>query len=177
MHLTDEDWIERVVQGVSGRGIGRQQAERIDPYELRLYPPGERRRDFIIEVRPRVGVWSPFIAAVPTSEEPYPHDPHGMATSLAAGCGWVPSVVVRLRLVKVSTGASAPPQPKRATVNKVTRTKITGIINHRLLSTASSFYHTPRVIRWSCLSEYPCNLLISPISPLVNLHFGVKGCT
>ncbi len=69
VQMTDENWKQRVVDGVAGRGIGKQQAERIEPYELRIYPPGETNKIFIIEIRPRVGVWAPFIAAVPVDEQ------------------------------------------------------------------------------------------------------------
>lgn len=69
VQMTDEQWKQRVVDGVAGKGIGKPQVERIEPYELRIYPPGEKSKIFIIEVRPRVGVWAPFVAAVPTSEQ------------------------------------------------------------------------------------------------------------
>jgi len=68
VQLTDENWKQRVVEGVAGRGIGKQQTERVQPYELRIHPPTETQKIFIIEVRPRVGVWSPFVAAVPCEE-------------------------------------------------------------------------------------------------------------
>lgn len=41
----------------------------IQPYALRIYPPTETQKIFVIEVHPRVGVWTPFVAAVPPEEQ------------------------------------------------------------------------------------------------------------
>lgn len=69
VQLTDENWKQRVAEGVAGKAIGKQQVERIQPYELRIYPPTKTQKIYIIEVRPRVGVWAPFVAAVPSEEQ------------------------------------------------------------------------------------------------------------
>jgi len=69
VQMSDEQWKQQVVDGVAGKGVGKIQVERIEPYELRIYPPGETRRIFTVEVRPRVGVWAPFVVAIPTSEQ------------------------------------------------------------------------------------------------------------
>jgi hypothetical protein len=66
----DPDWKERIVATAENRApsINRQA---IKPYHLKTYiidTPNNARR-YIIEVRPRAGHWSPFVAAIPTSEK------------------------------------------------------------------------------------------------------------
>src|SRR5262249_34075861 len=67
--LTDPDWVERVVAAVEGRATTVPKPP-IKPYSISVHPyddPGGRWQ-YAIEDRPRAGVWSPFIAAVPLAE-------------------------------------------------------------------------------------------------------------
>ena len=80
--LTDPDWKERIVAAVEKRqpGITRPQ---IEPYALTIHKLGEQYKDkhYAIEVRPRGGVWAPFLAAIPINEKDQvsPHLAHGAA--------------------------------------------------------------------------------------------------
>ena len=62
---TDPDWKERIVAAVQGRQatITRPQ---IEPYALTVHQDGEQ---YVIEVRPRAGTWSPFLAGIPIDEK------------------------------------------------------------------------------------------------------------
>jgi hypothetical protein len=66
--ITDPDWKERIVAAAEGR---QHQATRpeICPFYWHVHRslPGEH--PIAIEVRPRAGVWAPFIAAVPIAEK------------------------------------------------------------------------------------------------------------
>ena len=59
---TDPDWKERIVAATEGRqpNIARHE---IQPYFLEVHQLGENQ--FAIEVRPRAGVWRPFLAEYP----------------------------------------------------------------------------------------------------------------
>jgi hypothetical protein len=64
--LADPDWKERIVAAVEQRDPSIE-PPRLQPYVLTNHPP---RPPFsvILEVRPRAGVWYPFMAAVPPGE-------------------------------------------------------------------------------------------------------------
>jgi hypothetical protein len=67
---TDPDWKERIVSAVEGRTpcITKTQVE---PYVIKLHQRDLKRgyRRIVIEVRPRAGTWSPFIACIPAEEK------------------------------------------------------------------------------------------------------------
>ena len=65
--ITDPDWKERIVAAAEGRThqVDRQQ---IQPYHLHIHTNQPGNKSFAIEVRPRAGVWAPFIACVPMNE-------------------------------------------------------------------------------------------------------------
>ena len=66
--ITDPDWKERIVAAAEGRTqqIKRQQ---ILPYYIHIHEPPSRSKPIAIEVRPRAGVWAPFVAVIPISEK------------------------------------------------------------------------------------------------------------
>ena len=81
--LTDPDWKERIVAAVERRkpDISKPQ---IEPYAIKIHKSGKQ---FIIEVRPRAGSWSPFIACVPKEEKDRvsPHLHYGVANRPPSG--------------------------------------------------------------------------------------------
>jgi len=81
--LTDPDWKERIVAAVERRSpiITKPQVE---PYSLSVHQSGEQ---YVIEVRPRGGTWSPFIAAIPIDEKDdvSPSLLHGAAKQIPTG--------------------------------------------------------------------------------------------
>lgn len=66
--ITDPDWKERILAAAEGRPhqIQRQQ---IQPFHIHTHQNQPGPKPIAIEVRPRAGVWAPFIAAVPMSEK------------------------------------------------------------------------------------------------------------
>ncbi|MCJ7426378.1 MAG: toll/interleukin-1 receptor domain-containing protein [Dehalococcoidales bacterium] len=70
LDLTDPDWKERVVAAVERREPAIKKLN-LEPYALTIHklgvPSGEKR--YAIEVRPRVGTWTPFIAGIPLNEK------------------------------------------------------------------------------------------------------------
>ena len=62
---TDPDWKERIVAAIEGRQASITKL-RIEPYSLTVHEKGE---EHVIEVRPRAGTWSPFLAAIPIVEK------------------------------------------------------------------------------------------------------------
>jgi TIR domain-containing protein len=66
--LTDSDWKERIKAAAEGRtpAIGRPA---IEPFHLHLHPRNSSSDPYMIEVRPRAGTWSPFVAAIPNDEQ------------------------------------------------------------------------------------------------------------
>ena len=62
---TDPDWKERIKAAVEGRQHVSNRHP-VTPFYLKVHQIGSR---FAIEVRPRAGVWAPFIAAVPLPEK------------------------------------------------------------------------------------------------------------
>jgi hypothetical protein len=91
--VTDPDWKERIVAAAEGRqhAINRPTVE---PYFLQVHPPKAGQMEFAIEVRPRAGVWAPFLAGIPMAEKTQlnPHimvGPRGVPTSsgMLVNCG------------------------------------------------------------------------------------------
>jgi hypothetical protein len=68
--LRDPDWKERIVSAIQNRNPDIQRPQ-IEPYHLIVHPPlTDAPKNFaVIEVRPRAGSWSPFVAAVPLLEK------------------------------------------------------------------------------------------------------------
>lgn len=66
--ITDPDWKERIVAAAEGRAHAFSTPD-IQPFHLRVHELQDRSKRFAIEVRPRAGVWAPFIAGVPLSEK------------------------------------------------------------------------------------------------------------
>jgi hypothetical protein len=66
--VTDPDWKERIVAAVEGRQHNIDRPN-VDPYFLQVHPPQAGSSRFAIEVRPRAGVWAPFIACIPLGEK------------------------------------------------------------------------------------------------------------
>ena len=66
--VTDPDWKERVVAATEGRKHAADRPD-IQPYFIQIHPPTATQKSFAIEVRPRAGVWAPFIACVPFMEK------------------------------------------------------------------------------------------------------------
>jgi hypothetical protein len=66
--ITDPDWKERVVAAAEGRQHAASHAE-VNPYHLKIHDTRGRSKPIAIEVRPRAGVWAPFIAGIPASEK------------------------------------------------------------------------------------------------------------
>lgn len=64
--LADPNWKERIRAAAERRppAIG---APRLEPYAMQLHGD-PTTGPFVIEVRPRAGSWSPFVAAIPMSE-------------------------------------------------------------------------------------------------------------
>lgn len=64
----DPDWVERVVAAVERREVNIRRPS-TDPYVIQVHRFETRRGPRLaIELRPRVGSWSPFIAAIPSDE-------------------------------------------------------------------------------------------------------------
>lgn len=66
--ITDPDWKERIVSSAEGRSY-RVTKEQIQPYYLYIHKNQPGSKSIVIEVRPRAGVWAPFIAAIPANEK------------------------------------------------------------------------------------------------------------
>ena len=63
--VTDPDWKERINAAIEGRQHVSSRHP-VTPYYLKVH---QRASRFAIEVRPRAGVWAPFIAAIPLDEK------------------------------------------------------------------------------------------------------------
>jgi hypothetical protein len=63
--ITDPDWKERVVAAAERREPAASRLD-VQPFHLHVHRLGDR---IAIEVRPRAGVWAPFIAGVPLAEK------------------------------------------------------------------------------------------------------------
>jgi hypothetical protein len=66
--ITDPDWKERIAAAAEGR-IQQIQRQQIQPFHIHMHQNQPGPKPIAIEVRPRAGVWAPFIAAVPMSEK------------------------------------------------------------------------------------------------------------
>ncbi len=100
---TDDDWRERVLSAVAGRSP-QIDTPALAPYVIKVHPlamGGQYR--FAIEVRPRAGVWSPFIAAVPATGPEF-FDLH----TLIFGAKDAPDPSAAGTLLSVSTGIEGP---------------------------------------------------------------------
>lgn len=82
--LCDPDWKERIVAAVERRQPTVNHAP-VSPYQLTVHRQDGHQ---IVEVRPRAGTWSPFLAAIPISEKQTvsPTLAHGPAGSPPMGC-------------------------------------------------------------------------------------------
>lgn len=66
--ITDPDWKERIVAAAERRMHVASRPE-VQPYHLHVHRLEGRSKPLAIEVRPRAGVWAPFIAAIPLIEK------------------------------------------------------------------------------------------------------------
>lgn len=66
--ITDPDWKERIVSSAEGRSL-KVTKEQIQPFRLYIHKNQPEPKSIAIEVRPRAGVWAPFIAAIPADEK------------------------------------------------------------------------------------------------------------
>ncbi|MES2589532.1 MAG: toll/interleukin-1 receptor domain-containing protein [Bacteroidota bacterium] len=66
--ITDPDWKERIIAAADGRNHNVVRQE-IQPFYVKIHEGQNGNRQFAIEVRPRAGVWAPFIAGIPTEEK------------------------------------------------------------------------------------------------------------
>ncbi len=67
--LTDPDWKERIKASVEERESVIQ-GPPIEPYDINVHLiQDEEPKTFAIEMRPRAGSWSPFMAAIPVAEK------------------------------------------------------------------------------------------------------------
>lgn len=82
--ITDPDWKERIVAAVEERTPSITKVN-VEPYDLNIHKSGEGH---VIEVRPRAGTWSPFIAAIPMNEKEAvsPSLSHGPAKNIPSAC-------------------------------------------------------------------------------------------
>jgi hypothetical protein len=81
--IVDQDWKERIISAVEKR-IPNISKPRIEPYAIKIQKSGEQ---FIIEMRPRAGTWSPFIVCIPKKEKDTvsPHLHYGAANRPPTG--------------------------------------------------------------------------------------------
>ena len=69
--LNDPDWKERIKSTAEGRAPAISYPP-IQPYFIKIYnTPTSEGMKYQIEVRPRAGTWSPFIAGIPIDEKDY----------------------------------------------------------------------------------------------------------
>jgi hypothetical protein len=68
LSVTDPDWKERIVAAAERRGHVATRQE-VQPYCLRVHSEQPGDKPLAIEVRPRAGVWAPFVAAIPLAEK------------------------------------------------------------------------------------------------------------
>lgn len=66
--ITDPDWKERITAATERRNLAVARPE-VLPYLLRVHEIPGGSRPLAIEVRPRAGVWAPFMAAIPMAEK------------------------------------------------------------------------------------------------------------
>lgn len=82
--LIDPQWKERIKAAVEGRSPAIPLAS-VQPFHLAHHRAPDGR--YVIEVRPRAGVWAPFMAGVPTPEKDkvQPRILHGPAALVPTG--------------------------------------------------------------------------------------------
>jgi len=110
--ITDPEWQEKVVAAIEKRKADIKKPH-IEPYILEIYELNNSgKKKYAIEIRPRGGTWSPFIAAIPFEEKdwvnqrlhfgPANHKPDGnLSTSLYSyktlisedGIWWIESAI------------------------------------------------------------------------------------
>ena len=66
--ITDPDWKERIVAAAERR-IHAASRPDVRPYHLHVHQIEGSSKPIAIEVRPRAGVWAPFIACIPLVEK------------------------------------------------------------------------------------------------------------
>jgi TIR domain len=66
--LTDPDWKERIIAAAVGRTANIARPS-VSPYFVKVYEKPLPGRNYAVEMRPRAGTWSPFIAAIPLAEK------------------------------------------------------------------------------------------------------------
>lgn len=66
--ITDPDWKERIVAATEGR-VSSASSPNVTPFHLKVHQNQPGDQPFAIEVRPRAGVWAPFIAVIPNAEK------------------------------------------------------------------------------------------------------------
>lgn len=66
--ITDPDWKERIVAAAEHR-THTATIHEVQPYYLHIHNLQGHSKPIAIEVRPRAGVWAPFIAGIPLSEK------------------------------------------------------------------------------------------------------------
>jgi hypothetical protein len=66
--LGDSDWMERVVAAAENRAQDLHRP-RVAPFDLTVHRQPSPSAGRVIEVRPRAGSWSPFVAAIPLAEK------------------------------------------------------------------------------------------------------------
>jgi len=92
--LKDPDWKERIVAAIEKKQPNVTKPV-IEPYFLRMTLT--ENEDYVIELRPRAGTWSPFIIAIPLEEKDIvslnikhgpanDRNPRGMACMLSTRC-------------------------------------------------------------------------------------------
>lgn len=77
--LEDPHWLERLKAAAEGRAP-EVSPESLEPYALTVHR--DFKTPYVLEVRPRIGTWSPFIAGVPLAEKEklnprFSHGPRG----------------------------------------------------------------------------------------------------
>ncbi len=85
--ITDPDWKERIKSAAEGR-TPNILLPNVEPYSLTLHNlTGRTDSRYAIEVRPRAGTWSPFVAAIPNGEKDRvnPHIQHGPRNVIPQG--------------------------------------------------------------------------------------------
>ena len=66
--VTDPDWKERVVAAVKGRAHNVNRPD-VQPFYCKVHSPVGMRKKYAVELRPRAGVWAPFLAGIPHAEK------------------------------------------------------------------------------------------------------------
>lgn len=66
--ITDPDWKERIVAAAECRQPAITKSE-VKPYHFCIHRLKDRSKPIAIEVRPRAGVWAPFIVGIPLVEK------------------------------------------------------------------------------------------------------------